>query len=63
METNGNRISKVKDEEFSRFLSYLTGLKGYSEKTALSYGEDVASFLLFLSDEGKKKEEVNRELI
>ena len=63
METNGNRISKVKDEEFSGFLSYLTGLKGYSGKTALSYGEDVASFLLFLSDEGKKKEEVNRELI
>ena len=57
METNGNRISKVKDEEFSGFLSYLTGLKGYSEKTALSYGEDVASFLLFLSDEGKKKED------
>lgn len=63
MEKTGNRISKVKDSLFQGFLSYLTGLKGYSEKTRRSYGEDVADFLLFLSSEGKKKEEVDRNLI
>lgn len=58
-----NKIALVQDEEFSSFLEYLTSVKGYSEKTRISYGGDVASFLLFLSREKKSKEQVDKNLI
>jgi len=62
-ETSTNRISQVPDKEFQEFLSYLTGVRGYSDKTALSYGEDVADFLLFLKKEGVEKTNVSSEII
>lgn len=58
-----NRIERIKDEEFSSFLDYLVSVKGYSDKTAISYGEDVASFLLFLAEEGKTKGQVDKDVI
>ncbi len=58
-----NKIALVQDEEFSSFLEYLVSVKGYSEKTRISYGEDVASFLLFLSKEKKSKEQVDKNVI
>ncbi len=58
-----NKISRIEDEEFHSFLDYLVGVKGYSEKTKKSYGEDVADFLLFLSGEQKSKEQVDKEVI
>ena len=58
-----NKIARVTDEEFLSFLDYLIGVKGYSEETKKSYGEDVADFLLFLSHEHKSKQQVDRELI
>jgi integrase/recombinase XerC len=58
-----NKIARVEDEEFHSFLDYLIGVKGYSEKTRKSYGEDVADFLLFLSGEQKSKEQVDKETI
>lgn len=58
-----SKISLIEDEEFDSFLNYLVSVKGYSEKTKLNYGEDVADFLLFLGREGKAKEQVDKELI
>ena len=48
MKTKNNRISKITDSDFSAFLLYLKEERNYSDKTVLSYGEDVASFLLYL---------------
>ncbi len=56
-------MDRIQDEEFNRFLKYLVNVKGYSDKTRLSYGEDVADFLLFLKEEGKTKELVDEALI
>jgi integrase/recombinase XerC len=61
-ETN-NRISRVVDEDFDSFLDYLVSVRGYSQKTKVSYGEDVADFLLFLSSQHKQKNQVDREII
>ncbi len=58
-----NRIAKINDPDFSDFLDYLVSVRGYSEKTMVSYGEDVADFLLFLSSQGKRKESPDRDTI
>ncbi len=58
-----SRIERVQDEEFSSFLDYLVSVRGYSEKTAISYGEDVAAFLIFLSEQGKTKGQVDKDVI
>lgn len=62
-EEKENRISKIKDEEFSSFLDYLISIRGYSNHTMISYGEDVASFLLFLEKNQVHKEMVNKDII
>lgn len=58
-----NKIEKVKDIEFNAFLKYLLDIKGYSEKTMISYGEDVADFLLFINERNKLKQEVDKDII
>lgn len=58
-----NRIDQVQDEELNQFREYLTGVKGYSDKTSLSYGEDVADFLLYLKKENVSKAKVTTEII
>lgn len=58
-----NKIQTIQDPELNGFMNYLTAEKGYSEKTALNYGEDVASFLLFLKQENKNKAQVDKEII
>lgn len=58
-----NKIGKVNDEEFSSFLNYLISVKGYSEKTKISYGEDIASFLLFLKEKQRDKGDIDIDLI
>ncbi len=59
----GNRIEKVNDTDLNDFLTYLVDIKGYSQKTALGYGEDVAGFLLFIKESKTDKKDVDRELI
>lgn len=58
-----SKIERIQDEEFHKFLDYLCDIKGYSEKTKLAYGEDIADFLLFLDKEGKAKEQVDSPII
>lgn len=58
-----NRISKITDPDFQDFLDYLVSVRGYSDKTMLSYGEDVADFLLFLASQDKRKENPDRDTI
>lgn len=58
-----NRIARVKDDDFQGFLSYLRTERGFSEKTVLSYGEDIGSFLLYLESEHLLKEQVDRGTI
>ena len=58
-----NKISKIQDEDFQSFLSYLSTIRGYSDKTRVSYGEDVADFLLYLSKQGKEKGNIDKEII
>ena len=63
MKKTQNKIERIEDEEFTSFLNYLVSVKGYSEKTRLNYGEDIADFLLFLKGENKSKEQVDKEVI
>lgn len=58
-----SRMERIQDEEFDSFLKYLVDVKGYSERTRISYGEDVADFLFFLKEEGRSKESVDEALI
>lgn len=58
-----SKINRIDDEEFSSFLNYLVSVKGYSDKTKISYGEDIASFLLFLNDKNKNKSDIDIDLI
>ena len=60
MKTKNNRISKITDSDFSAFLLYLKEERNYSDKTVLSYGEDVASFLLHLEEEKLSKETIDK---
>lgn len=60
---NLSKIDRIKDPEFTAFLNYLTGIKGYSELTRLNYGEDVADFLLYLQGEGIEKSKVGKDEI
>ena len=60
MKTKNNRISKITDSDFSAFLLYLKEERNYSDKTVLSYGEDVASFLLHLEQEKLSKETIDK---
>lgn len=51
-------IHLINDNDLFDFQQYLLAAKGYSEKTALNYGRDAASFLLFL-----KKHNLNRAMV
>lgn len=55
-----NRISRIDDPDFQDFLRYLKEERNFSEKTILSYGEDVAGFLLFLKEEKLVKENIDK---
>lgn len=59
----GNRIDLVQDSELNDFMIYLTDVIGYSQKTALSYGSDIADFLSFLKENNIEKNEVKVENI
>lgn len=58
-----DRISKIEDKEFQDFLVYLVNERNYSEKTKISYGEDIADFLLFLQENKVTKEMVDKSVI
>lgn len=58
-----NKIDAINDPDLNDFLIYLTSVIKYSEKTARSYGQDIADFLLFLKMSNVKKEEVKKETI
>lgn len=60
---NDNRIALIDDEDLNDFLTYLTKIKKYSSHTSSSYGEDIASFLIFLKEADKTKAQVDKEVI
>ena len=60
---NTNKISLVSDPDLDDFLIYLTSVLNYSQKTAKSYGEDIADFLLFLKKAGVTKNSVPKERV
>ena len=61
--TKINRISLIADEELNDFLIYLQEVKQYSIKTKISYGEDIADFLIFLKNAKCSKSSINKEII
>ncbi len=58
-----NRIALALDQDLNDFMVYLTGVLNYSYKTRISYGEDVACFILFLQGRHIEKKDVDRETI
>ena len=58
-----NRVVQISDEELDDFLIYLKDIRKYSEHTVISYGEDIADFLLFLKKDDKSKSQVEKETI
>lgn len=56
-----NILKQVQDEDLADFHQYLLLVRRYSEKTALAYAYDIASFLLFLKKEEKDKKDVGKE--
>jgi integrase/recombinase XerC len=58
-----NRIVRLNDSELNDFFLYLKGVLGYSEKTQVSYGEDIADFLLFLKANHLAKNAVTTSVI
>ncbi len=63
MKEKQNRISKVNDSDLNDFLTFLKGERNFSDKTVLSYGEDVAGFLLYLKEENTAKEMIDKSVI
>ncbi len=60
---SNNRIARVGDADLDRFLAYLRTERSFSEKTILSYGEDIAGFLLYLKEENLLKEQVDKTIV
>lgn len=58
-----NKIDAINDPDLNDFLIYLKEVIKYSEKTARSYGQDIADFLIFLKSSNVKKEEVKKDTI
>jgi integrase/recombinase XerC len=58
-----DKITQADDPDLSDFLLYLREVLRYSEKTATSYGEDIAGFLLFLKSEKRTKDKIDHDLI
>lgn len=63
MKEKQNRISKADDQDLSDFLIFLKQERNFSDKTVLSYGEDVAGFLLYLKEENTAKEMIDKSVI
>jgi integrase/recombinase XerC len=63
MEKKENRIRAIDDADLNDFLLYVEKGLNDSPKTALSYGEDIAEFLLFLKKEGIRKNNVDHSVI
>lgn len=58
-----DKIHQVHDPDFDQYLLYIRSGKGYSEKTVLNYGEDIADFLLYLEVNHIDKKEINMRLV
>ncbi len=58
-----NRINLVDDSDLIDYLRYLKNVKGYSKMTLISYGEDIASFLLFLKEAKTDKGRADKETV
>lgn len=56
-----DKIHQIRDEDLFHFMKYLVHNKAYSENTALSYGADVADYLLFLKGRSVGKDQVSKE--
>lgn len=54
-----NKIKRVDDIDLNDFIIYLEEVLKYSKRTSLSYGEDIADFLLFLKTAGIQKGNVD----
>ena len=61
--THENILETCEDPDLKDFLVYLEKILGYSGKTAVSYGYDIASFLLFAKEAKIAKKEVDRNFI
>ncbi len=60
MKEKKNRITRIEDKDFQDFLLYLKEERNFSDKTIVSYGEDVAGFLLYLKEEKLLKETIDK---
>jgi len=58
-----NKIFRIQDGELKDLLTYLDSVLGYSEKTSLSYGEDISDYLFFLQNRNISKSQINKNQI
>lgn len=63
MKEKQNRISKSNDPDLNDFLIFLKKERDFSDKTVISYGEDIAGFLLYLKEENVAKEIIDKSVV
>ena len=57
------KVQQINDIDLNDFLIYLVGTLNYSFETSESYGNDIATFLLFLKEIDCSKDKVTNEII